>query len=120
MKELIGFIVKKIEEIADKFGIILDREEIKAEKPKKKIPRTSYYRKKDRKTRELCKLFRRKIAPFIDLNMGINCIYEKGEFLDLLVHLGLTKDFAENGSKTFKQQRKRGPDGDTLLYHLKK
>ena len=31
----------------------------------------------------------------------------------------MTNDFAENGSKTFIEQRKTGPNGDTLLYHLK-
>lgn len=31
----------------------------------------------------------------------------------------MTGDFAENGSKTFKLQRTKTPNGDTLLYHLK-
>lgn len=34
--------------------------------------------------------------------------------------MGMTRDFAENGNKTFKELRQCGcPDADTLLYHLK-
>jgi len=34
--------------------------------------------------------------------------------------MGMTKDFAENGSKTYKELRgEHNPDADTLLYHLK-
>jgi len=37
-----------------------------------------------------------------------------------MIHLGQTRDFAENGNKPFKQLRPCGcPDADTLLYHLK-
>ena len=34
--------------------------------------------------------------------------------------MGMTRDFAENGSKTLKELREdRSPDADTLLYHIK-
>jgi len=40
--------------------------------------------------------------------------------ISLLIHVGLSQDSAENGSKIFKEQRMKGPAGKTLLYHLKK
>jgi putative transposase len=52
--------------------------------------------------------------------MRNNCLYHKNRFIDLLVHLGNTRDFAENGNKTFKMLLNKGcPDADTLLCHLK-
>lgn len=117
--ELIDYAVSKIEEIADKFGIIFDVEAIQIEKPKKETPKKSLHYKKKKKAREVCRLFRKKLFPFINLNMGPNCIYKKNDFLDLMIHLALTQDFAENGSKTFQEKRDSVPDGDTLLYHLK-
>ena len=37
-----------------------------------------------------------------------------------MIHMGQTRDFAENGNKTFKELRSCDcPDADTLLYHLK-
>ena len=32
----------------------------------------------------------------------------------------MTQDFAENGSKIYRELKRKGPDADTLLHHLKK
>lgn len=117
-KALIDFTAKKIVEIANKFSIDLDVE-IHVEKPEKKASKSTIYYKKDRKTKELVKLLKKKIAPFLEMNLNGNCIYNKNNFIDLLIHMALTQDFAENGSKTLKELRQSVPDADTLLYHLK-
>jgi putative transposase len=119
-KRLINLIVKKIQEISEKFGIIFDIEPIKVEKAKKKVSKENFNVKKSKKTREVCKFLKRRLSPFVNLNMGINARYKKNNFLDLLMHLGITDDFAENGSHTLKFQRSDVPDADTLLYHLKR
>lgn len=116
MWELVDFTVKKTEEIADKFGIVLDREVLK--KPQASDRKCNSYETK-KKIGEVCKLTKRKIYPHIKLDIRHNSIYNKRNFLDLLVHVGITNDFAENGSKTL-NQRSRSPSADAFLYHVKK
>jgi putative transposase len=118
--DLINFIVNKIEEISEKFGILLDVKALQSERVEKETKgRNQFYQKND-KTKEICRLFKKRFAPFINLNLKNNTLYKKTQFIDLLIHMGMTKDFAENGSKTYKELRgQKNPDADTLLYHLK-
>ncbi len=120
-KELIDFAVSKIEEISEKFGILLDVKTLEPEKPKKKTKKRNQYQQRRDKAREIARLFKKRFAPFINLNMKNNTLYKKNQFIDLLIHMGQTRDFAENGNKTFKELRPFAgcPDADTLLYHLK-
>jgi len=118
--ELINFIVNKIEEISEKFGILLDVKTFQYKKPEKETKERNQYYQKNDKTKEICRLFKKRFAPFINLNLKNNTLYKKNQFIDLLIHMGMTKDFAENGSKTYKELRGQdNPDADTLLYHLK-
>ncbi len=120
-KITIDLIVKKIETVAEKFGIVFDTEILKSRKPKKRGTKRTFHNRKDRKIRELCRFVKKKIYPHINLNLHHNTIYKKKNFLDLLVHIAMTKDFTENGSKTFKETTThKVPDADTLLYHIKK
>jgi hypothetical protein len=119
-KEVLQFVATKIEEISEKFGIILDINTFEPEKPQKETKERNQYLQKNEKTKEVCKLFKKRFSPFINLNLKNNTLYKKNQFINLLIHLGMTKDFAENGSKTYKELRGlRNPDADTLLYHLK-
>ncbi|MGF3555184.1 MAG: hypothetical protein ACQXXF_07990, partial [Thermoplasmatota archaeon] len=117
-KQLVNFVTSKIEDISNKFGIILDTNLIKPSVPKEKTERT-YYHNKNLKTKEISKQFKKRFSSILDLNIKKNSIYKKYDFIDLLLHLCNTNDFAENGSKTFQLQRTKTPNGDTLLYHLK-
>lgn len=118
--ELINFIANKIEEISEKFSILLDLKTFQAEKPEKETKERNHYYQKNDKTKEICRLFKKRFATFINLNLKNNTLYKKNQFIDLLIHMGMTKDFAENGSKTYKELRGfNNPDADTLLYHLK-
>ena len=119
-KELLQFTAMKIEEISEKFGIILDIKTFKLEKPQKETKERNQYLQKKEKSQEICRLFKKRFAPFINLNLKNNTLYKKNQFIDLLIHMGMTRDFAENGSKTYKELRGlHNPDADTLLYHLK-
>ncbi|MBE3128150.1 MAG: hypothetical protein IMZ60_00525 [Actinobacteria bacterium] len=118
--EIIDFIVNKIEEISEKFGILLDVKTLIFERVEKETKERNQFYQKNDKTKEICRLFKKRFAPFINLNLKNNTLYKKNQFIDLLIHMGMTKDFAENGSKTYKEIRGQdNPDADTLLYHLK-
>jgi hypothetical protein len=117
-RRLIDFIVGKIEEVSNKFGILLDTNIIQTQEPKKQAERTIYYNK-NQKTKEISTLFKKRFSSVIELNIKRNSIYQKNDLIDLILHMCNTNDFAENGSRTFKLQRTKTPNGDTLLYHLK-
>jgi len=119
-KELTDFIAKRIEEISEKFGILLDVKTLEPEKPKKDTRERNQRLQKNIKTKDVCKLFKNRLTPFINFHQHHNVVYQKQELINLLVHLGLSQDFAENGGKIFRELQKRGPCGKTLLYHLKK
>ena len=119
-KELIDFIAAKIEEISEKFGILLDIKTLEPEKPKKGTKERNQHLQKDKKSKEICRLFKKRVSPFIDLHLGKNATYKKNVFIDLMIHLGVHQDFAEDGSKMFKLDNGICPNADTLLYHLKK
>jgi len=119
-RELIDYAVDKIEEVSEKFGILLDVKTLESEKPQKQTKAWNQNHLKNKKIKEVCNLVKKRFSPFIDLNLNYNTVYSKNQFIDLMIHLGQTKDFAENGNKTFKQLRPCScPDADTLLYHLK-
>ena len=119
-KELLDFTVSKIEEISEKFGILFDVKTLELEKPAKETKDRNQRLQKNDKTKEICRLFKKRFAPFINLNLKNNTLYKKTQFIDLLIHMGQTRDFAENGSATYKEIKGMdNPDADTLLYHLK-
>jgi len=101
IKEMLDFTASKIEEISEKFGIILDVKTLQPEKPKKKTKKRNQNLQKRDKAREIARLFKKRFAPFINLNLKNNTLYKKNQFIDLLIHMGQTRDFAENGSKTY-------------------
>lgn len=119
-KETLVYVATKIEEVSEKFGILFDVKTLEPEKPHKETKERNQYLQKNEKTKEICKLFKKRFAPFINLNLKNNTLYKKTQFIDLMIHMGMTRDFAENGSKTYKELRGfYNPDADTLLYHLK-
>lgn len=118
-KQIIEFIIKRIEEISNKFGILLDLNILKPEQTKKKPAQRTLYHNRQQKTRELSKLFKKRFSSILNLNLDKNAVYSKNDFINLLLHMCNTTDFAENGSHTFKLQQPKTPNGDTLLYHLK-
>jgi putative transposase len=119
-KKLLDFIINKIEEITDKFGITLDIISLKPTKIEKPTKTRNQYYIKDKRTREICQLIKKRFSPFMDFKLNSNSLYKKKQFIDLMIHMGMTRDFAENGSKTFKEiQGQKNPNSDTLLYHIK-
>ncbi len=119
-RELLDFAAHRIEEISEKFGILLDIKTLEPEPPKKITKLRNQYLQKNKETKEVCRLLKKRFSPFINLNLNHNAIYTTNQFIDLMIHMGLTRDFAEDGSKTFRELRTNAsPNADTLLYHLK-
>jgi putative transposase len=119
-RELIRYTVSKITEVSEKFGILIDTKTLEPGKPAKTTTERNQLLIRDKKTREICKLVKNRVTPFINLHIGRNAVYKKTTFIDLLIHLGLSQNFAETGSRIFKEYRKICPNADTFLYHLKK
>lgn len=117
----VEFVENKVNELSEKFAIVLDRETIRPQKKKETdSDRTKRHRRK-KKSKEVCKYVRDKIYPNIDFSLNHNSKYHKNRFLDMLVHIAMTKDFTNNGSKTFSElESEETPSSDALLYHLKK
>lgn len=119
-KKLLKYTANRIENVSEKFGILLDVKTFEPKKPIKQTKERNQYLQKKEKTKEICRLVKKRFSPFINLNLNHNTVYSKNQFIDLMIHLGQTRDFAENGNKTFREIRNMVcPDADTLLYHLK-
>ncbi len=120
-KEPLNFTAKRIEEISEKFDIILDIQIPRPEKTETKMPdkNRNFYYKKNQKTAEVSRMFKKRFTSVIDLNIHHNAIYTKKDFIDLILHMIFTSNYAECGSETLKKDREKTPDADTFLYHLK-
>ncbi len=119
-RELIEFIVTKIEEVSEKFGILFDIQTFKPERPNRLTKKRNQDIQRKKNTKEVCKLIKKRFSPFIDFKLRHNTVYQKNQFINLMLHMGMTRDFAENGSKTLNEIREdKSPNADTLLYHIK-
>jgi len=119
-KKLLKYTARKIEEVSEKFGILPDVKTFEPDTSIKKTKIRNQYFQKNNKTKEICKLLKKRLSPFIKINLNHNAVYSKNQFIDLMIHMGMTRDFAENSSKTFNELRPSiSPNADTLLYHLK-
>lgn len=116
----IDYIVQQIQTISDKFGIIFDIQEIAPAKPSKKNHQRTQKIQIKNNTHNIAKLFKKRFTRFFDFNLHDNTTYQNNDFLNQLLHIANTQDFAENGSKTRRIINPHTPDADTLLYHLKK
>lgn len=113
----INFIAARARAIAGKFGILFDEE---PPKPQKTKSERNFYKKKREMSREVSAIVKKRLSAGISLNIGDRSKYGKGDYLNLMMHMCMHGDFANNGSETMKVQNEHSPDGDTLHYHLKK
>ena len=78
-KELLDFTASKIEEISEKFGIFFDVKTLEPEKQSRGTKERNQRRQKNAKTKEICRLFKKRFAPFINLNLKNNTLYKKNQ-----------------------------------------
>lgn len=113
-KEKLNLLAEQIISIATEKKIILDLEIVKKTFREKK---KSY----DKEIKESIKLVKKLVYPQIDLKIKQNGKFTTKDLLDVLVHVALTHDFANNGSCTFKEMNsKQAPSGDLMMYHFSK
>jgi len=71
--------------------------------------------------RKFRRLVEKEIYSLLDFGLYPQAKYSTENFLDMMTHMAITHDFAENGSKTFRLIAKReNPSADDLLWHLAK
>ena len=108
-QEIEGKLNTIISELQNKFNIT----EIKKQE-------NSFEFIRNKKLIGLCRYVKKTIYPFLKLKINYNAKYSTIELLDMLTHVAMTKDFTENGFKTYKLQNSKAPSADTILYHLNK
>jgi hypothetical protein len=121
LKRILDETATKIVERARSQGRSLDMRTLEPEHKHDRSDRTKQ-RVKRRKTRETAKEMRHLVYPQLQLKRASNTTHDESAFFDLLTHMGLNNDFAENGSLTFDEitDDRETPQADTLLHHLRK
>ena len=109
-RRLIDKIAEMSKRVLEEKGIIYPEVEIPND-----VSERTIRRKRRKYLDSMYKFMKENLIYLLPLKMNGNCIYTKDDLLDLLLHMAITNDFAENGSKTFKSL-----SGKTLLYHLRK
>ena len=116
--ELIAEVVFIINKTADDFNVVLDTV---SKNHKKETSVKTIHNIKEDKIKEVISILRTKIYKKLKLNISENSLFKYPDFIDELVYIALTQDFAENGSKMANQfLGRKMPNADTLFYHLKK
>ena len=116
--ELIDSVVFIINKTADDFNVVLDTV---SKNHKKETSVKTIHNIKEDKIKEVISILRTKIYKKLKLNISENSLFKYPDFIDELVYIALTQDFAENGSKMANQfLGRKMPNADTLFYHLKK
>jgi hypothetical protein len=117
--ELADFVIKTIEDTAERLGIELDVEK-KTIVKKDASPKTIYNHKIE-KTAEMVKFAKSRLVNSRAFSQRYNAIFRNGEFIDELMWLGFEHNFAESGCRIISSvSGRRMPNADTLLYHIKK
>lgn len=111
LEKLAGDIMR----IANQKGILLD---INIAKKAIREKKKNY----DREVKETIKFVKNLVYPQINLKIHHNAKFTTKDLLDVLVHVGLTHDFTNNGSYTFKQANPSAisPSGDLMMHHFSK
>ncbi len=117
--ELADFVIKTIEDTAERLGIELDVE--KKSLVKKDVSPKTVYNHKAEKTAELVRFAKSRLANSRAFSPRYNAIFKNSEFIDELMWLGFEHNFAESGCRIISSvSGRRMPNADTLLYHIKK
>ncbi len=102
-REKIDIVVSKIEKIAAEKNIHLDTIDTKIKKRKTISKKRNQSHRKKELTRNIIKLYRKRIQPFITLKIGQNCVYDTGHYMNLLLQMAKENNFAENSSETLRE-----------------
>ena len=120
-QELIDFIVNKTLEVVEKFELDFDIE-VPELKVKDTEVKESLESRIDKKLDKLCRFAKENIYPYVGFPVKHNAIYSKELYLDILTYIALSRDFTQNGCRTYRKnnRKKRCPSATDLLYHITK
>lgn len=120
-KRLIEFVAKTIEDVLYTKGTLLDLVPTGGGPEKAAISKSSMYRTTQNKTTDLSRVIKKTLLKQLKDHTKYNSIYKDEEFLDLLIHISLSQDFAKEGAKVLMTLKEsKVPVGATLFYYLKK
>ncbi len=118
---LVDFTTKTVEDALYTKGKFLDLGLVRQEPEKENISKSTIYKTTQDKTRELSRVIKKTLLKQLKDHTKYNSIYKDEEFLDLLIHISLSQDFAKEGSKVLRTLKEsKVPVGATLFYYLKK
>ena len=120
--KLIEFVAKTIDDIAHVIGVTLDYGIFLSENSTKTTAEENGKKHVKERTEEAAKEVKKILLHQLKKGTKYNAIYNDESFLDLLIHIAISKDFAKNGSKvlTYLQNGERVPTGVALFYYLDK
>lgn len=115
LKSQLNSIVEKILSLATQNNVLLDIEIVKHTINKNKISI-------DKEFREAVKVAKKLFYPIVDLKIGKNATFTTKDILNILIYVGYTNHFANDGCAVFKDENPniKVPNGDTLMYHFGK
>ena len=118
---LIEFATKTMEDVLYTKGVLPDvsvsNQKLRTKEPSK----STIYRSITERTKDLSRIVKKTLLKQIKTHTNYNSIYNDEAFLDLLIHISLSQDFAKDGSKVLRTLKDdKVPLGATLFYYLKK
>lgn len=118
--ETAEYIVNTINGLAEKFNIVLDTEPA-TKKPKENASEKTVSTNKGTKSGELISFVKSRIKKKLKFKLRHNAVFRNEELLDTLIWIAYEQNFAESGTVIFSElMKRRSPNADTLLYHIKK
>ncbi len=117
---LVDFIITTIKEAAEKFNIVFDIDD-KAKRPKENSSEKTVRNHKSAKSEELISFVKNRLKKKLKFKLRHNAVFRNEELLDMLIWIAYEQNFAESGTAIFSELlKRRSPNADTLLYHIKK
>ncbi len=117
---LVDFVITTTREAAERFNIILDIDS-REKKPKENSSEKTICNHKGAKAAELISFVKNRLKKKLKFKLRHNAVFKNEELLDTLIWIAYEQNFAESGAAIFSDLlKRRSPNADTLLYHIKK
>ena len=105
-KNIIKLTANRIEEHAGKNDILLDRLKLKKKKKRKYRKNGNINYKQFQLSKDITKLFKKRILPFINLDIKKNNVYDKTAFIKNLNYMAKKRGFAQSGAKNLRNDNR--------------
>ncbi|MCL5009501.1 MAG: hypothetical protein M1433_00760, partial [Candidatus Parvarchaeota archaeon] len=121
--ELVENVINTINELAEKFNIVIDTKPVKSDLKDNASDKTiSAHRSK--KSEELISFVKSRLKKKLKFKLRHNAIFQSEDLLNTLIWIAYEQNFAESmpsGTVIFSELlKRRSPSADALFYHIKK